>query len=274
MQFAEPKFVELNGRKLAYDEVTPPNPKGTILLLTGLASKRLGWYKQLNYFGQFYRTIALDHRDTGDSDYVTDAYTNADQADDAAALLKALGIAKANVIGISMGGFITLQLAIRHPELVEKVVLVATSSGGETHTRPSDEMMATLVERPTNIEPGELAIASYTSIMGQGFLDNNPNERNMVAEIARYKPQKPEAYFRQLQACMSHDSTGGLANLKMPVLVVHGDYDPLVPYANGQYLAAHIPGAKFITYPQVGHIPIIEVADQFNQDVLDFLESK
>jgi pimeloyl-ACP methyl ester carboxylesterase len=272
MLFKEPKFVTVDGRKLAYDEVSPPNPKGTILLLTGLASKRLGWYKQLEVFGRQYRTIALDHRDTGDSDYVTDAYTNADQADDAAAVLKVLGINKAVVVGISMGGFISLQLTIRHPELVEKLVLVATSAGGTTHVQPSEEMLATLVNRPVSLDPAEIAVASYTRIMGKGYLDSHPHEREMVANIARYKPQKPEGYFRQLQACMSHDSTAELVNIKVPTLVVHGDYDPLVPYANGQYLAKHLPGAKFITYPAVGHIPIIEVADQFNHDLLSFIK--
>src|SRR5579863_1915304 len=110
---APPSFVELvgaNGRRIAYDEVSPPAPKGTILLLTGLAAKRLGWFKQLTVFGQTYRTIAIDHRDIGDSDPVADSYTVADQAADAAAVLDALGIRQANVVGISMGGFVAMRL--------------------------------------------------------------------------------------------------------------------------------------------------------------------
>ena len=106
MQVKTPSKVLIDGRALAYDEVSPPDPKGTILLLTGLAAKRLGWYKQLEVFGQTYRTIALDHRDTGDSDLASGSYTTADQADDAAAVLQALGVERASVVGISMGGFI------------------------------------------------------------------------------------------------------------------------------------------------------------------------
>lgn len=64
----EPSFVEVGGRRIAYDEVRPANPKGTVLLLTGLASKRLGWRMQMEPFGAVYRTIAMDHRDAGDSD--------------------------------------------------------------------------------------------------------------------------------------------------------------------------------------------------------------
>src|SRR2546429_5283424 len=92
----EPSFVTVDGRKLAYSEVSPPNPKGTILLLTGLAAKRYGWYKQFEVFGRSYRTVALDHRDISDSDEVTSAYTAADMADDAAAALKALGVERAH----------------------------------------------------------------------------------------------------------------------------------------------------------------------------------
>src|SRR6185312_10853273 len=84
-------------------------------------------------FGATYRTIAMDHRDTGDSDPSPVPYTPKDQADDAAALLRALGIQRALVDGISMGGFIALELALRHPELVEKLVLTSTSAGGKTH---------------------------------------------------------------------------------------------------------------------------------------------
>src|SRR5690349_16573676 len=112
MDVKEPSSVLIAGRKIAYDEARPANladEKGTILLLTGLGSKRLGWVRQLEMFGREYRTLALDHRDTGDSDEVADDYTPADLADDAAAVLSALVVAHAHVVGISLGGFAALQ---------------------------------------------------------------------------------------------------------------------------------------------------------------------
>ena len=80
-----PSFVTIEGRRIAYAEVSPSEPKGTILLLAGLSNDRLGWYRQLPVFGKEYRTIALDHRDTGASDPADDPYYIADLADDAAA---------------------------------------------------------------------------------------------------------------------------------------------------------------------------------------------
>ncbi len=273
MQVKAPSFVEIDGRKMAYDEVSPPNPKGTVLLLTGLASKRLAWYKQLEEFGKYYRTIALDHRDVGDSDLTEKEYTTKDQADDAAAVLKALGIKKAHVIGISMGGFISLELTLRHPELVDKLVLTATSAGGPNHVQPGPEMLASLVQRDFNTEVGELARQTYNRIMAPGYCESHPQEWDRIAEIARYKPLGSQPYFRQLQACMGHDASDRLGDIKVPTLVVHGEVDPLVPTENGRNLAKNIQGAKLVLYPNTGHIPIIEQAETYNRDVMAFLDS-
>src|SRR5260370_66302 len=115
MRVKEPSFVMIDGRRTAYDEVSPANPQGTVLLLTGLGSNRLGWYGQLEVFGRTYRTIALDYRDVGDSDPMSEPYTLADLADDAAAVLSTLGVQRAHVVGISMGGFVAQQSALRRP---------------------------------------------------------------------------------------------------------------------------------------------------------------
>jgi pimeloyl-ACP methyl ester carboxylesterase len=271
MEVKTPSKVLIDGRAMAYDEVSPPNPKGTILLLTGLGAKRLGWYKQLEVFGQTYRTIALDHRDTGDSDLASGPYTTADQADDAAAVLRALGIPRAHIVGISMGGFISLELTLRHPELVEKLVLTSTSAGGPTHVQPGPEMLAMLGQDRRGMEPGELGRANYTLIMAPGYAEHHPKEMDRIAENARYRPQPFEAYTRQLQACMGHNVSDRLGQIHAPTLVVHGELDPLVPVENGKYLAQDIPGARLILYPDTGHIPIIERADEYNRDVLAFL---
>jgi len=270
----EPSFVTVGDRKLAYNEVSPPAPKGTILLLTGLAAKRYGWYHQLDEFGRYYRTIALDHRDISDSDEVTEAYTIADLADDAAAAMKALGVRRTHIIGISLGGFVTLQFALRHPELVDKLVLVSTSAGGSTHVPPGPEMISMLTSRgEEEIEVGELTRRNYTLIMAPGYAASHPEELDRIVEIARYRPLTAAAYYRQLQAALTHDAAQQLDRIQAPTLVIHGDVDPLVVPANGEYLARHIKGAKHIVYHNVGHIPIIERYEQFNRDILAFLES-
>ncbi len=273
MQVKEPSSVLIGGRKLAYDEAAPANPadaKGTILLLTGLGSKRLGWARQLEVFGREYRTIAMDFRDTGDSDEVTEDYTPADLADDAAALLAALGIARAHVVGISLGGFAALHFALRHPDKLEKLVLVSTSAGGSTHVSASPEILALLAPNP-GMEVGERAIYNYSHIMAAEYVAAHPEDMQRIAETARYRPPSMAAYMRQLRAAFAHDVSDQLHRITAPTLVIHGDLDPLVPPANGANLAAKIAGARQVVYQGVGHIPIVERADDFNRDVLAFL---
>src|SRR5438876_5006498 len=140
MEFAPAQFVTVDGRKLAYEEVSPAEPAGTVLLLCGIGAKRQGWYKQLPALGARFRTIALDYRDVGDSDEVTAQYAIGDVAEDVDGLARALGIERAGLIGISMGGFVALELALRRPELVDKLILTVTSAGGPTHVSTSPEI--------------------------------------------------------------------------------------------------------------------------------------
>src|SRR3954471_8794315 len=155
MQFAPPQFAEVMGRRLAREEVAAVQPRGTVLLLCGIGAKRQGWYRQLPVLGRRFRTLALDYRDVGDSDPATEPYSIDELADDVAALAHELGIESASLVGISMGGFISLVLALRHPELVDRLILVVTSAGGETHVSTSPEVMRALMPDATELESGD-----------------------------------------------------------------------------------------------------------------------
>ncbi len=187
--------------------------------------------------------------------------------------MRASGVARAYVGGLSMGGYIALELTARHPELVEKLVLTGTSAGGPTHVPPGPETAALLVQSRQGVDPGDLAHKTYTLIMAPGYAASHPEAMDRIAETARYRPQSPEAYMRQLQACLGHNMSDRLGVIRVPTLVVHGELDPLVPVENGKYLAEHIAGARLILYPNTGHIAIIERADDYNRDVLAFLAS-
>ncbi|MFC4638247.1 alpha/beta fold hydrolase [Deinococcus hohokamensis] len=262
--------VAVDGRLIAYDEVCPPQPQGTVLFLTGLGGTRVAWRAHLPVFGQRYRALSLDHRDSGNSDTVEDDYTTADQADDAAGLLQALEAAPAHVVGLSMGGFVALNLAVRHPALVRSLTLVATSAGGASHVPPDPAGLESL--RPNfDLSPAERALTTYRLITAPGWLDANPDLAARMAANAEAQPLSPAGYARQFRSTRTHDVTGQLAQLTVPTLVLHGDADPLVRYENGQHLARSIPGARLLTYPATGHLPQLERFTDFNRDVLAFL---
>jgi 3-oxoadipate enol-lactonase len=272
LPFREPQIVTVEDRRLAYEEVGPPDPSGTVLLLAGLGAKRQGWYKQMPEFGRRYRTIALDYRDVGDSDQATGPYTIGEIADDTAVVMRALDIERAHFVGISMGGFIALEVALRHPEIVEKLVLVVTSAGGATHVSPRHETMAMMMPVPGE-EIGDAARRVCAGVSGPGFAERALEEFDRFAQIARYRPMTEAAYFRQLAACRVHDVVDRLHRIQAPTLVIHGDADPLVPLENGLRLAQAIGGAQLIIYPDAGHIPEVERAEEFNRDILTFLAS-
>jgi pimeloyl-ACP methyl ester carboxylesterase len=273
MEFAPPRFVTVEGRRLAYEEVSPAAPEGTVLLLCGIGAKRQGWYKQLQPLGARFRTIALDYRDVGDSDEATAQYTIGDVAEDVHELARALGIERAGLIGISMGGFVALELALRHPELVDKLILIVTSAGGPTHVSTSPEIMRLLMPGDEDVETGAGARRVCAAVAAPGFAERHPEEMETFVEIARHRPMTKDAYLRQLAACRGHDVSDRLDRISAPTLVIHGDLDPLVPVENGRHLAERIPGAELIVYADTGHIPEVERADEFNRDLLAFLEA-
>jgi pimeloyl-ACP methyl ester carboxylesterase len=272
MPVKEPSFVMIDGRRMAYDEVIPPQPRGTVLLLTGADSNRLAWYKQLDVFGRAYRTIAVDYRDTGDSDPVSEPYTVTDLADDAVFVLDALGVQRAHVIGISLGGYVALQMALRNPERVEKLVLISTSA---TFIPPSPDMIAQIMQLQLDphMEVGERMQRTMALVTAPGYFESHPQDWDSIAELARHRPQREEAAARQIQACLTYDVSGHLDQIQVPTLVVHGESDPRVGIEHAHFLAEHISGARLLLYPKTGHLVIIERAEEFNKDVLAFLES-
>jgi pimeloyl-ACP methyl ester carboxylesterase len=272
LTFKQPEVVVVGGRRLAYEEVRPLDPKGVIILLCGIGAKRQGWYKQLQVFGRSYRTLALDYRDVGDSDQANEPYSIGDLAEDIAELMQQLGIAKGHLVGISMGGFISLELALRHAELVDKLVLVVTSAGGSAHVSTSREVMTLLLPGDEEIETGAGARRVCAAVAAPGFAGSHPKEIDEFVEIALYRPMTRAGYLRQLQACRAHDVSKKLDQITAPTLIIHGELDPLVVLQNGLYLARHIKGASLIVYPDTGHIPEVEREDEFNRDILTFLE--
>ena len=271
MEFAAAQFADVGGRRLAYEEVGPADPQGSLLLLCGLGAKRQGWYRQLPVLGEHFRAIAVDYRDVGESDLAETPYSITDLALDAYALAAELGLERASLVGISMGGFIALELALARPAFVDRLVLVVTSAGGAAHVSTSPEVMRALMPGDEAVESGAGARRVCSLVAGPGFAERHPGAIDEFVEIARHHPMPADAYLRQLAACRSHDVAERLGEITAPTLVIHGDSDPLVPLENGRLLAAGIPGARLIVYPGIGHIPEVECFERFNADLIAFL---
>lgn len=262
--------TQVGSHTVYYDDLGTGHP---LLLLTGLGATRLGWWKQLEPFSKKFRIINMDNRDAGDSALGVGPYTIADMAGDTAGVIKNLNLGPTHIMGISMGGMIALELVIRHPDLVDKLVLSSTTAGGPESVSAKPEIMPLLVGSGQEELETRLRV-TYTAITGMGYMAAHPEDLDNIVNQLCAKPMSAESYQRQLGACFAHYRQGvtdQLGQISALTFVVHGDYDPLIPYPNGKYLAEHIKGARLSTYLGVGHLPMIEAPERFNREVLKFL---
>lgn len=271
---ARPEFhsVGVEGRTLAYLEVSPTQPRASVLFLAWLGGSRLGWADVVGEVGREYRALAPDHRDTGDSGAFADPYLLGDLADDAAEFLRAVDAAPAFVVGLSMGGMVAQHLALRHPELVRGLVLVSTTPGGRDST-PATERGRAALFLPAELPAPERARQALTLMTHEGFTDAHPEALAQAAVNAERHPMSAESFRRQFQAIRAHDTTPDLARITAPTLVLHGEHDDLIPLPNAGRLAAGIPGAELRVYPGTGHMPHLERPAEFLRDLRGFLET-
>jgi pimeloyl-ACP methyl ester carboxylesterase len=256
------------GRRVQYD-VSGPEGAPVILLIAGLGASRQFWFPVVEEFAKTHRVVTFDNRDAGESEPETAPYSMGDMADDAAGLLQALGVEMAHVVGISMGGFISQHLAVRHPEVVDHLVLVGTGpAAGKALNNPlappkPEDWIADPVERNRQRMPQNCA---------PGYFDTRQEQLETTSQRYRDNRMSLDGYSRQIQAISeTHDVRDRLKDISAPTLVIHGAVDPTVPLRGGELIAEGVPGARLLVYPGVGHLPPHEVTDQFIADVLAFL---
>jgi pimeloyl-ACP methyl ester carboxylesterase len=175
-----------------------------------------------------------------------------ESVEDAVALLDEAGVAEAHVVGMSFGGVLAQELAIRHPPRVRSLVLASSSAGGDRYVSPEPAVrrfLDGLGDLP--IEEGLWAAVPYTYAAS-----TRAARAPLIGEdIARRLsgPLDPRSYRRQFATARAHDAAGRLAQLTAPTLVIHGEEDRILPLENGKRLAKAIPGARLIVLPGVAH---------------------
>ena len=244
-----------------------------LLLINGLGSDHREWLYQLPAFASRFRVVVFDNRGAGDSEVPPGPYTTAGMADDAAALLAALGLDRAHVLGVSLGGMIAQEVALRHPGRVERLVLACTSPGGTASVRPSDEALSAFVRSPEGNAEQELRRMIPFLYTGR-FAREHPGEIDAFVARRLAHPTSPEGHAAQLAAAIGHAAAERLSAVRAPTLVIAGTDDRLIPPANSQWIAQRIPGAALVLLPGAPHRLFAETAGAFNREVLAFLEAR
>jgi pimeloyl-ACP methyl ester carboxylesterase len=241
-----------------------------VLLIMGLGGRGTDWNPAfIAAMAPRFEMIRFDNRGTGKSDRPEEPYSLDVMADEAVGILDVLGRPRAHVVGVSMGGMIAQLVALRHPARVDRLALIATHAGGATVTMPTPAAMAALTGDPTR-PPADMVRDAMTTITAPGFAARHPEAIDAIVANAVAQPTPPASFIRQMQAIMDSDRNARLREIRTPTLVVHGTDDPLVPYPNGELLAREIPGARLITLPGCGHMPMWECPTELVRTLSSF----
>ncbi len=273
--------VSANGIELCYDtfgdRAAPP-----LLLIMGLAAQMIAWDEEFceQLAARGYFVIRFDNRDIGLSTRfpqhgtpdllallgqalmgrsVAAPYTLRDMAADAIGLLDALGIARAHVVGASMGGAIGQEMAIHHGERLLSLTSIMSSTGDPSLPQASPEAMAVLLSPPPTDRDSYFASykRTWAVLRGPGFPLDEAKDLERAARAWDRGLNSP-GVARQMAAILaSGNRTSALGSVCVPTLVIHGDADPLVRHEGGVATAKAIPGARLLTINGMGHaLPI------------------
>ncbi|MCX7618681.1 alpha/beta fold hydrolase [Tepidiforma sp.] len=260
-------FAVCNGVRLYYEVHGSGEP---LLLVMGQGSDHHGWDPVLGDFASRFQVIVYDHRGTGQSDKPGEPpYTTRMFAADAVGLLDHLGIERAHIYGISMGGRICQWIAIDYPDRVGAVVLGCTTPGDAHGVKRPPEVDAKMRTRPA--DPEEAARFLAEEMVSPGWLAAHPEYLAVLRERAR-NPIPAYAQRLHYEASQGHDAWERLTEIRAPVLVIHGTEDRINPTANAALLAGQIPGAELYLVEGGRHGYFIEFREEAGAAVMGFLE--
>lgn len=274
--------IRANGIDIEIEDSGPDasgQPRPAVLLIMGLGMQLVAWPPVLvqALVDAGFRVIRLDNRDIGLSQKfdhlgkpnlvwasikyklglaVKSPYSLQDMAADALAVLDALQVDKAHVVGVSMGGMIAQRIALAAPARVLSLTSIMSSSGARGLPQAEPRVMRVLLSRPAASDADSVInhyVRLFKAIGSPGFPVDNSELREQIA-LAVKRSFHPAGVLRQMAAIVADSRRATeLAGLRVPTLVLHGKADPLVPFACGEDTAQRIPGARLVGIEGMGH---------------------
>lgn len=221
-----------------------------LLLIMGFGYSSEMWHHVEPGLAARFEVLAFDHRGVGGSSMAPGPHLMATMAADAAAVLDAAGVETAHVFGVSMGGYIAQELALRHPQRIRSLILGCTSCGGANAVPPDQEVLAAIEARKSM--PPEQAVRALVPYIYDPKTPVERIEADLAIRLRTYPPA--ETQEAQLEGILRWESYGRLGQLRGPTLVLHGEHDRLVPPENGRLLATKIAGARLVMLADASHV--------------------
>jgi len=243
--------IDAAGTELYYERAGTGEP---MLLIQGMSATALAWGRPfLAGLEPSFDCIVFDNRGMGNSGRAELPFTIADLADDALGLLDALELDTVHVVGISMGGMIAQELALAHPERIRTLTIGASYCGGPEGTLMAPEDLQMLGAAYVSGEPEQVFRAMWEINLSSSFREDD-SRFAAFTEMGSALPAPQPVVLQQMRSCGAHDTHGRLNQISLPTLIIHGDADRLLGYANGREIAASIPGSRLETLEGVGHM--------------------
>jgi pimeloyl-ACP methyl ester carboxylesterase len=243
-----------------------------MVLIPYLAAEQACYAFQVGEYAKYFTCYSVDPRGAGLSSKPEGEYTTELLADDIAAFMRAAGIGRAHVFGLSLGGAIGLWLAAKYPEQVKSLSLTSTWDR-------SDPFLQAVVQTWRTMAQG---LDSVTDMVIQGIFPwcftpelyaARPEYVDALAEFVRGRPMPPvDAFMRQSGAVLAHDATAVLGLIQAPTLVAYGRHDLVTSTRFAAPLTEGIANTELIVFEDCSHAPIYENVEGFNEQTLDFLQ--
>ncbi|QCX01768.1 alpha/beta hydrolase [Aggregatimonas sangjinii] len=291
----ETGFADSQSHRIWYERIRPEkNVKGSVLLIMGHGNDALSWPPDFisGFTDQGYEVIRFDHRGTGLSTSTEkwkkkNAYTLTDMSEDVIAILNTIGLKKAHIVGVSMGGMIAQLVAINHPEKIETLSLIMTTGDalGEEPEPMSEELLPKMISAVLKhgVFGGKkgkikLQLVQRKLLMGDATGDIDVQE---MAETSLYNQVKRDGYHfitarhHQQAILLSSSRYAPLQKIQLPTLVIHGELDPVIPISHGKKLAETIPNTSHFWVANMGHdLPEAAIPEICEEMMLHFEQSK
>lgn len=237
------------GQQPIYYQVTGKEDGEPVVLVHGLSASSRWWVRNIPALAQHYRVYLLDLPGFGTMRRFRHRFVLDELSSGLVAWMDALGIKQTHLIGHSMGGYICLRIAARHPERIRRLVLV--SPAGIPHIRSVHGYLLPLLVTIRYCKPAFLPIL-FSDALRAG----------------------PRTLLRATQDLLTKDIRDSLHDIVTPTLLVWGEYDALVPPVFGDILREEIKGARLLVLKRAGHVVMFDQAEEFNEAVVEFLEGE
>jgi 3-oxoadipate enol-lactonase len=241
-----------------------------LALVQGLGFDRSGWDPVTRGLGRRFRLVLLDNRGVGASEVPPGPYTVAAMAGDVVGVLDAAGIDRAHVVGASLGGMVAQELAVEHPERVDRLVLAGTTPGWPSGYPPPPATVGLLAQ--VGRLPPEVALRRHVeNALAPATVDRRPDLVERIVAHQRSRLPGRDGWMAQAAAGARWAGHGRQRQIRAATLVVHGTADQVVDPRNAQLLVGLIPDARLMTFPGAGHLLFWEHPERFVEVVTGFL---